>query len=68
MGRWFRDKKSAGCAMCKYWKHGWGIKFKEKEVQFRRRTDKQIREVVMAGGVEPDFWWFQDDMYDDDDF
>lgn len=45
MGRWFRDKKSSGCAMCKPWKHGWSEKFKDKELILRRRTDKLIREI-----------------------
>jgi len=49
MGKWIRDKKSSGCAMCKPWKHGWSLKYEGKELQFRKITDKQIHEMNHSG-------------------
>jgi len=46
MGKWIRDKHSAGCAMCKPWKHGWDCKYNDKERAYRIRTDKEMREVL----------------------
>lgn len=47
MGKWYKNKKSAGCAMCKYWKHGGGVKFEDREFELRKRTDKLIREMKL---------------------
>lgn len=55
MGHWYRDKKSSGCAMCKFWKHGWGIKFKEKEFALRKRTDKQIQETAIYDNLQHEY-------------
>jgi len=48
MGKWCRDKKSSGCAMCKPHKHGYALKYKEPELSYRRRTDKEIREIKLV--------------------
>lgn len=60
MGKWYKNKKSAGCAMCKYWKHGGGVKFEDREFELRKRTDKLIREMKLVN--YPETWERQNEL------
>lgn len=46
MGKIYRDKKSAGCALCKPHKHGWAPKKKIKTLATEKKMAGEIIETL----------------------
>ena len=46
MGNVYRNKKSAGCALCKPHKHGWAPKKKSKTITLEKEIDNEISKAI----------------------